>query len=166
MLRVLNRSFGVCILGLVLVGTGCLSSGSEMAVVETPSGEKITVEVSRSVDEKEKGLSGRSDIGDGMLFCYEDLEQRSFWMKGMLTSIDVVWLFEGQVTGVEAEIPVSTDDLIVDEEGNVTHNFVEWTKFKSPGRADAVLEVPYGRSVELGIERGVDIDSIVEVCAR
>jgi uncharacterized membrane protein (UPF0127 family) len=42
---------------------------------------------------QEKGLGGRSSLGShsGMLFSYDAVAQRCFWMKDMRFNIDIVW---------------------------------------------------------------------------
>ncbi len=51
------------------------------------------LEVVRSEASQEKGLGGRASLGpqSGMLFSYDTVAQRCFWMKGMRFNIDIVW---------------------------------------------------------------------------
>ena len=57
-------------------------------------GQRFTVERAITEEQKQKGLSGRDNIGDNnvMLFVYDNPGQRCIWMKDMKFSIDVVWL--------------------------------------------------------------------------
>ena len=118
--------------------------------IETPTGDVLSVEVAATRLDRKRGLSNRQDIGDGMLFCYDDARQLHFWMLDMLSELDVVWILGGQVVGVDSEVPVYTDGA--------------WSVMSSPGRADAALEVAAGRAEELGIERGLYTDEISEIC--
>jgi len=94
---------------------------------------KLTVEVVKSSADQARGLSGRKDLGDncGMLFQYDDLQIRHFWMHGMNFPLDMVWLDGGKVIGIAQNVP------ILDDQGQIT-------RVSSPGPASAVLELKSG----------------------
>lgn len=50
------------------------------------------VEVVETSEDKKKGLSGVSYLPDneGMLFMYDDEEQRSYWMKDTIIPLDII----------------------------------------------------------------------------
>lgn len=52
------------------------------------------VEHAETKDKQERGLMGceHLDRNRGMLFIFESESVRSFWMKGMLIPLDIVWL--------------------------------------------------------------------------
>jgi uncharacterized membrane protein (UPF0127 family) len=102
---------------------------------------KITVEVARTRHEQAKGLAGRSSLpkGEGMLFPFDAEEHRTFWMKGMLIPIDIVWIREGKVATINANIPPPRSH----ETPAVVRHL-----------ADLVLEVPAGYAQEMGISEG------------
>ena len=54
----------------------------------------INIEMVITPEEREKGLSGRENIGEneGMLFVFENSGRHGFWMKDMMFPIDIVWL--------------------------------------------------------------------------
>ena len=54
----------------------------------------LTVDEARTDFQKEKGLAGRKSLAEnqGMLFVYHHEQLLSFWMKGMLIPIDIIWL--------------------------------------------------------------------------
>lgn len=104
----------------------------------------ITVEVARTAQEQAKGLGGRSSLpkGRGMLFPFEEAEPRVFWMKGMLIPIDMLWIREGKIAAIEANVAPPRSD--------------ETPAFFSHV-ADLVLEVPAGFVAETGIQVGQSI---------
>ncbi len=101
----------------------------------------IDVEVARSPEAQVKGLGGRSSLkkGTGMLFPYDKLDYRIFWMNGMLMSLDILWVRAGRIVAVEANIPPPTANTPVAVFSHV---------------ADLVLEVPGGYAHEMGIRVG------------
>lgn len=94
-----------------------------------------------------QGLSGRSEIGsDGMLFIFPQKELRRFWMIDMQFDLDMVWLADGAVIGVTANVPKPLPGQVP----------AELPTFASPGAADWVLELPAGKAGEYGIEPGTN----------
>ena len=53
-----------------------------------------------------KGLSGRQRLpsNHGMLFHYTEPGVHKIWMKGMLFSLDVIWLYRGRVTSIKQNL--------------------------------------------------------------
>lgn len=106
----LLRSVAVLILALLL--TGCIKS--EMNNMKHKSiiltGQKIDVEIAATPAEQQKGLGGRSSFADdqGMFFPLTKVSMPSFWMKDMKIPIDILWIFEGRVVGIESS--VAADD--------------------------------------------------------
>lgn len=100
----------------------------EVAVVDTPQ-------------ERERGLSGTTELseGEGMLFVFEKDDQYSFWMKDMHYPIDIIWISAAKrVVYIEKEVSPDT--------------FPQ--SFTPPTRARYVLEVPAGFAARHGIEVG------------
>jgi len=66
----------------------------------------IAVEVARTAQEQARGLGGRSSLprGGGMLFLFDAVERRTFWMKGMLIPLDILWIREGKVVAIDANV--------------------------------------------------------------
>ncbi len=65
----------------------------------------FTVDVADSLEIRAKGLSGRASLppGAGMLFIFEDTGFHTFWMKGMMFPLDLIWI--GEQCTVESIIP-------------------------------------------------------------
>ncbi|HWR20772.1 MAG TPA: DUF192 domain-containing protein [Verrucomicrobiae bacterium] len=101
----------------------------------------IAVEVARTAQEQARGLGGRSSLpkGGGMLFPFDVAERRIFWMKGMLIPLDILWIREGKIMAIDANVapPRSHETPAI-----VSHV------------ADLVLEVPAGFALEMGISVG------------
>jgi uncharacterized membrane protein (UPF0127 family) len=61
--------------------------------------------------EQERGLGGRKEIPDnyGMLFVFASKDRYGFWMKDMLTPIDIVWLHDdGTIMKIDAQVDPAT----------------------------------------------------------
>ena len=107
-------------------------------------GETFSVELAETPEELAKGLMGREKLGvnQGMLFIYDADGRPSFWMKGMLISLDIVWIdSDGVVAGIERNVPpapAQTQPLL----------------YFPPRPIRYVLEIPAGRAEAAGIVTG------------
>lgn len=106
----------------------------------------LYVEIADSEDERKNGLSGTKSLpkNDGMLFSFaqEDVFP-SFWMKGMLIPIDIIWIDEWEVVKIHENIqpePGKSDN--------------ELTKYYPDGPVDLVIEVNAGFSDKNGVDVG------------
>src|SRR5574337_205552 len=113
----------------------------------------IRVEVARTAREQARGLGGRASLprGEGMLFPFDAAEHRTFWMKGMLIPLDIVWIREGKVVTINANIPPPRPH----ETPAVVRHL-----------ADLVLEVPAGYAQEMGISEGQTVRVTYEGAGR
>ena len=105
---------------------------------------RIDVEVARSPQAQAKGLGGRSlqKKGTGMIFPYDAPGQQTFWMKGMLIPLDILWVVRGKIVAIEANIPPPSPKSAL-------------AVYSHP--ADLVLEVPAGYAEEMGIRVGQSV---------
>lgn len=94
----------------------------------------LSVEVAADQLSRAKGLSGRGGLkkGEGMLFLFPIPDRYGFWMKEMKFPIDIIWIRDGEVVGVTAEVQPPTD------------NRSPLPVFYPPQAVDAVLEVKAG----------------------
>lgn len=78
--------------------------------IVTLNGQQINVEIATTSEQQQRGLGGRLGLTEnqGMLFPLPQVSTPSFWMKDMKISIDILWIFEGVVIGIEHD--VATDD--------------------------------------------------------
>lgn len=91
----------------------------------------ITVDIAEKTIDQERGLSGRKGLCQdcGMLFIFTHKKQRTFWMKDMQFDIDVLWI---------------SNDLIVGMQENILHGRQAQETFSSQKPVDKVLELPVG----------------------
>lgn len=138
------------------MGTACNSNSGEAAnsVESSPAGlrqvpltihsnglqHRFTVEVATTPEEQERGLMERKSLADdrGMLFPMDPPRPTSLWMKNMLIPIDMLFIrADGTIASIgENATPQSLEPIVSTEP------------------IAAVLEIPGGRSAELGIEPG------------
>lgn len=109
------------------------------------------VTVARTPQQQVDGLAGWAHLSpnQGMYFPLDN-RNASFWMKGMLIDIDIIWIDNGKVVGIDrnAQAP---DNSTPDH---------ELPSFPSPvTEPDAVLEIAAGRAEELGIEVGDKVET-------
>ena len=107
------------------------------------SGGKIhrfTVEVARTAEEQRVGLMNRRQLAPdrGMVFPFAEQRVASFWMRNTLIPLDMIFIrADGTITNIEANtVPLSEEPVMSYEP------------------VTAVLEIPGGRSAELGIKAG------------
>jgi len=110
-------------------------------VVKSSNGDHpFTVEVVDTPETRATGLMFRQTLAPdaGMLFDFKESRPVSFWMQNTLIPLDMIFIREdGMVTNVHVNaIPMDT------------------TSIPSDGPVMFVLEIPGGRSVELGIRAG------------
>lgn len=100
----------------------------------------VRAEVVRTADDQAKGLGGHAPLGDNeaMLFPYKPAGTPTFWMKGMTFSIDLLWIGDGEVIGIETEMPVDDGER----------------RYLAPRPVDYVLEVRAGFVRDHGIRVG------------
>lgn len=77
----------------------------------TPDVQPMRFEIVTTPAAQELGLGKRSDIPEnyGMLFVFSQEGNYGFWMKDMLTSIDMIWLSDtGTILKINASVAPST----------------------------------------------------------
>jgi len=109
----------------------------------------ISVEVMRSAEQKAKGLSGRTSLAEnaGMLFVFSPKQKVSFWMIDMHFPIDIIWIADGKIIGIEKNAPAP-------EKGTPNDKL---PLYYSPSEIDHVLEVNSGFSEKHSIKTGDSI---------
>jgi uncharacterized membrane protein (UPF0127 family) len=102
----------VAVVAVVAVAAVALAGGEEGGkngagrAIVTLGDASVRAEIASDSASLRRGLSGRDRLGadDGMLFVLPD-DSPSFWMKGMRFPIDIVWIRNGRVVDVTADVP-------------------------------------------------------------
>ena len=106
---------------------------------------RFEVEIADSSEERARGLMNREFLGEnsGMLFVYEEKNDRSFWMKNTFIPLDIIFLDSNfEVINIEK----------ADPEPNTSDDNLQ--RYKSDRPAQYVLEINQNRSEEIGLEKG------------
>ena len=71
-----------------------LVPGRPTRTVTLPDGARITAELATTPEEVAQGLMFRSYLGDdeGMLFVFQEIAPRGFWMFNTLIPLDIIWI--------------------------------------------------------------------------
>ena len=105
---------------------------------------RIIAEVAKSQEEQARGLMYRQSLAPdrGMIFPYSPPQAVGFWMKNTLIPLDMLFIREdGTIANIaENTVPLSLEMV------------------PSAGPVAAVLEIPGGRSAELGLKAGDKVD--------
>lgn len=93
---------------LIFILTGCQSQSTMLQKQIKINNLIVKVEVAQTLKDQTQGLSGRQELGDncGMLFEYFDYQIRSFWMKDMKFSLDIIWIKDNQIVDISENVPV------------------------------------------------------------
>lgn len=120
-------------------------SEPKQKVAITVGGTPVMVELAETFPEQVKGLSGRTDLAgdEGMLFVFDSAAERSFWMRGMRISIDIIW--------------ISKDGTVVDIHENLAPETYP-KKFSPREEVQYVLEVPAGFVARHTLQIGARVD--------
>jgi uncharacterized membrane protein (UPF0127 family) len=123
---------------------GCSRAESADAPAVTIRGQRVSVEVAKTRSEQALGLGDRDslDWGRGMLFPYESPGFMTFWMRRMRFDIDIVWIRDRRIVGIEEFVPYPREQ----HEPPAT--------VRAPELVDMVLEVPAGFARAHGWRRG------------
>lgn len=103
----------------------------------------IKLEVARTPDEQAMGLMYRTSLGDdrGMLFPFNPPRPTQFWMKNTLIPLDMLFLRNGVIRSISANVPPCQADPCPSY-GSRSENI------------DQVIELRAGRAAELNLKVG------------
>lgn len=106
------------------------------------SGEVVRLEVTRTPAEQSMGLMYRQNLPDdrGMLFSFSPPRPVSFWMKNVVIPLDMVFLRDGVVKAIAANVPPCKQDPCPTYGPDVA--------------IDQVIELRGGRAAQIGIKVG------------
>lgn len=105
-------------------------------------GEQILLEVTRTPQQQQLGLMYRPDLppNRGMLFSFDPPRPVGFWMKNVKIHLDMVFVRDGEVQAIAADVPPCTAEPCPTYGPTVP---IDW-----------VIELRGGRAAELGLEVG------------
>ena len=104
--------------------------------------KEIKVEIADTPEKQYKGLSNRDSLCQdcGMLFIFPDKAEKTFTMRDMLFSIDIIWISDEKIVKIDEELPLpDSPDL---------------KKYYSSQPVDYVLEVNNGFCQKNNIKAG------------
>ncbi len=106
------------------------------------AGQTIQLEVAQTAEQQQMGLMYRPPLPDdrGMLFAFNPPRQVRFWMENTPSPLDMVFLYQGEVKDIAANVPSCTR--------KPCPTYGPWTEI------DQVIELRSGRAAELGLKVG------------
>ena len=116
--------------------------------VATIGDRRFDLEVARTTDQQRLGLMFRDPLPDdrGMLFPFDPPRPASFWMYNVTFSLDMVFMFEGEVVHIEESVP-GCSELPCPGYGPPQTTVV-----------DSVLELNGGTADSIGLELGDSVE--------
>ena len=110
--------------------------------------QTIIADVAATPAARERGLGGRDalEVNEGMLFLFDGSERYTFWMKGMYFPIDIVWIREGRIVSIAANVPPQ-----------IGAPESELARYTPPEPADTVLELAAGRAARMHAAVGDEV---------
>lgn len=111
-------------------------------------GKDIPVSVADTKEDRAEGLSGCLEVpaGKGMYFTFEPASTVTFWMKDMVISIDILWVKDGKIVGIEEN--VSPEPGVIDD---------QLRRYRHTSSITGTLELAAGQARALGLEVGEDV---------
>lgn len=127
---------------LLVFLSGCSKNSNEIYIDNGKKLVKINIEIADDNDERAMGLMFRErlDENSGMLFTFDDEENRTFWMKNTLIPLDMIFIDENLE--------------IVDIKNALPCKFEPCALYKSVQPSKYVLEVNANFSASKGINIG------------
>ena len=107
---------------------------------------RINVLVADTPQERATGLSGYPGLPEdaGMLFVFPEPRQPSFWMRGMLFALDLIWIRDGTVVQIDTSVPPPPKDTPDDQ----------LPRYQPDEPITHMLELTAGSSARYGITVG------------
>lgn len=105
-------------------------------------GCEFRLEFVRDDESRRMGLSNRDSLCDecGMLFEFPEKDVRTFCMKNMRFDLDIVWISDNKIVGIEKDVS----------------RYLKGT-ISSPEEVNKVLEINAGKSEECNIKNGLEL---------
>lgn len=110
---------------------------------------EFKVEIADTAYLRSQGLSGRESLPEdsGMLFVFGSSTVQTFWMKGMKFPLDIIWIQDERIVGIEKNVPPEPDK-----------SAFSLKIYNSPEAVNRVLEINAGLSEKYGFGAGDKIE--------
>ncbi len=146
-LKLSNWSKLLLVLGFILAGVAVVKFPPESQTLPitaqfTTANRTVKLEVALTQQQQAAGLSNRNTLADdqGMLFPFEPPQSVRFWMKNTLIPLDIVFLHNGVVQAIAANVPPCTKETC--------------PTYGPEMLVNQVIELRGGRAAELGLKVG------------
>jgi uncharacterized protein len=108
----------------------------------TIAGRRFELEVAKTPQQQQIGLMYRTSLADnrGMLFVFESPQPTRFWMKNTLIPLDMIFLREGRVIEIAADVPPCKTTTC--------------PTYGTDTEIDKVLELRSGMTAQIGLKVG------------
>lgn len=142
-MNLLKALHGALLLFLLLPLAAC-ADDSRLVIKSRNGDHAFTVEVVDTPEGRSKGLMFREKLAPdaGMLFDFKESREVGFWMRNTFIPLDMLF--------------ITREGLIANIHVNARPH--DPTSIPSDGPVEFVLEIPGGRSVELGIAAGDKVE--------
>lgn len=134
------RTTIAAVAALLFLTLAAFADDGRLTIANATGEYQFNVEVVDTPESRAKGLMFRTSLAPdaGMLFDFKEERPVSFWMQNTLIPLDMIFI---RRDGTIANIHVNARPL-------------DPTSIPSDGPVAFVLEIPGGRSAELGIKAG------------
>jgi len=141
---VLRRAGAVIAIAVVALPLAACSDEGKLVLHSATGDYSFNVEVVDTPESRAEGLMFRTELAEdaGMLFDFKEERAVSFWMRNTFIPLDMIFV---DAAGVVKNIHVNA----------IPHDV---TGIPSEGPVQFVLEIPGGRSVEIGLKPGDTMD--------
>lgn len=152
----ITLSLTLFLLGFLLVGFPYLTRATDgqisqslnrgqmlpIAATVTIGEQTINLEVADTPQKRGIGLMFRDSLPSdrGMIFTFDRPQNVTFWMKNVRFPLDMIFLQNGRIVSIAANVPPCTNDPC--------------PSYGSPSLFNAVIELGGGRAAELGLQAG------------
>jgi uncharacterized membrane protein (UPF0127 family) len=89
-------------------GPSGLDSSRPTTTITLPDGTQVKAELALTRDAQTQGMMFRTNLrpGEGMLFPFEEMAPRAFWMFQTLVPLDIIWLDDNKrIVEISANSP-------------------------------------------------------------
>lgn len=134
----------VILASLIFVSRRPCRNFNEAAVAIGPA--RWAVAVADTAAEHNHGLMECPHLPEahGMYFVFQQPSTQPFWMKNMLIPLDIVWISEDRIIGLERSVPIAGDESSP-------------PRYFAPQPYTAVLEIPAGEADQHSLAIGQEV---------